>query len=637
MTVLTPLQKRSLLALAWAALFLTICRLIFYFANHSYFPAHSFGYTIYCFIVGLRFDIATIVYFHFPFCLYILLSPFFANARRYAKFFGRLFLFTQGLLMLVSLIDTAYFPFIFRRSTIETMALLRDLHFRPGGLLRDYWYLFIAFPLLCWLFYRGYKRIATGTPDITPTYTRKPSPAWSLLWIVIIIVAVRGLHRFALTPSSAGLYVKSSFSPLVNNTPFNLLFSYYRYHRGIAEMRWEELPVADSTSVFSIRHSPNVSQPFRKSNVYIILLESFSRSYLQAGHPYKAETPFLDSIMAQSLVCENAFANGTISIQAINSVLGSVPPIAYQTITASPFEFNRLEGFGHLLSNQGYATNFFFGSTPDHFGFERLVKAFGVQRYFGQKEFDNDKFYDGTWGIYDAPFFDWAAHQLLNEQQPRFALLFNLSSHYPYSIPEPFASSLPKGPLNSSQSVRYVDQSLRSFFEILKTDSAYNQSLFVFVGDHWSHEDNSQPAFGLHRYPIPLFFFTPDRSIQAGKITHIADQLDILPTVMDWLHYPSPYISFGQSILDSSAHHYTYSLLEYPNIVQIADDSLTLQFDVQKKEAIALYNYKTDSAFSRNLLGEVSSNESSRRLESQLRVFLSLYFKSLAENKLYWK
>jgi len=635
MIVLASLQKKSLVSLAWAALFLTICRLIFYFANLSYFPPHSIGYTLYCLAVGVRFDLATIVYFHFPFWLFALLSPYFPNAIRYKRFFGMLFLITQGLLMLVSLIDTAYFPFIFRRSTFETVALLRDLHFSMSGLFRDYWYLFFAFPILCWLFYRGYQKIERGTPDITLTNTRKPSPAWALVWVAMLLVAARGWHRFALTPSSAGLYVKSSFAPLVNNTPFNLLFSYYRYHRGIADMHWEEGAMTDSTAAFAIRHLPDTTQQFRKRNVYIILLESFSRSYLQAGHPYKAQTPFLDSIMSKSLVCENAFANGTISIQAINSVLGSVPPIAYQTITASPFEFNRLEGFGHLLNNQGYTTNFFFGSSPDHFGFERLVKAFGVQRYFGQKEFGNDKLYDGNWGIYDGPFFDWAAHQLLNEPQPRFALLFNLSSHYPYSIPEPFASTLSKGPLNSSQSVSYVDQTLRSFFEVLKADPGFNESMFVFVGDHWSHEDNSQPAFGLHRYPIPLFFFTPDGSVQAGRITHITDQLDILPTVMDWLHYPGLYTAFGHSILDTSAPHYTYSLLEYPNIVQIADDSLTLQYDVQKKEAIALYNYKTDSAFSRNLLGKVSLSENAQQLESQLRIFLSVYFKSLAENKLY--
>ena len=66
----------------------------------------------------------------------------------------------------------------------------------------------------------------------------------------------------------------------------------------------------------------------KKQNVVVILLESFGKAFTSLGGR-QSYTPFLDSLMQQSMTFNHAFANAYRSADGIPAVLSSIPCLLY--------------------------------------------------------------------------------------------------------------------------------------------------------------------------------------------------------------------------------------------------------------------------------------------------------------------
>lgn len=620
--------KKIILQFCLILIILSVCRLLFLIINLKYFPQHQNTNILYLFTVGARFDWATIIYYNI---FYLLLSAVcdtqIVKSNLLYKAKEIIFVITNILIIIINIADIVYYRFIFQRSTFETLSLIH--HSIPviiSSLLR-FWPISLFAIIIIAIFIIVNKKIITD-------FNRKTQPQSSTsrsffqytLFILISIASARGINTFPLTPSSANLYVTNPLISIVDNSAFDVLFSFIKRN---AEIPVPHFTSADSANVHTLKKVQNrfSGDSINKKNVIVFVLESFSKNYLVAGHKYKANTPFLDSIIQKSVVCDNAFANGVMSINGLNSIVGGIPPIAFQTLTNSPYQNTIKVRTGLILEKKGYSTQFFFGSNDDHYGFKRLVRQLGISNYYGKKEFGDNNQYDGVWGIYDMPFFEYAAGILKKEQRPFFSVLFNLSSHYPYLIPEPYRSTIPQGPLNSSQSISYVDKSIESFFNKIKNEDWFANTLFVFVADHWSHEDNSKGESGIERYRIPLFFYTPDGSLKPQRLNHVHDQLDIVPTIMDILHISEKEQYLGRSVFDTTTiNHFSCSMLNYPDIIQLTTDSLTLQFDIRKDSAIGLFLYENDAEQKANLLPNPAYSSALKEMEILLKQYLLSYY-----------
>ena len=64
---------------------------------------------------------------------------------------------------------------------------------------------------------------------------------------------------------------------------------------------------------------------------------------------------------------------------------------------------------------QGYSTHFFYGADPDHFGFGKFCKIVGIDHHHTSRDFNDEKYYDGSWGIYDHQFLPFAGRMLQKE------------------------------------------------------------------------------------------------------------------------------------------------------------------------------------------------------------------------------
>lgn len=619
----------------WALFLLWLTRFVFFLFNHNNFKSLELADWGPILWGGLRFDIAAICYIN---SLYILLQA--APLRfRYHKQFQRitrsLFICTNGLGLLVSCVDMVYFPFTLRRTTASVVREFANEE-NLGTILNTaawhYWYFFPVFLIFLWLLIVGYNRIVVRPPVLfRPAFFYAGSVGMLLAFPFFMVGGIRGDWRYSTRPitmSNAGQYVKNPGDiPLVLNTPFCVLRTlrqqFYKEDQFYADKQVE--------TIYSPILPLNPSQPFKAENVVIIVLESFGRESIGFYNrslnngTYKGYTPFLDSLLSKSYVLENGFAAGRKSIDALPAVLAGIPS-GELPFVLTPYVSNSIKSLPQILKEKGYHTSFFHGAPNGSMGFKALVNLFGVEHYYGKDEYNNDQDFDGTWGIWDEPFLQFFATKLDSFPEPFQSTLFTVSSHEPFQVPGQYKNVFPKGEHPIREVTGYSDFALKRFFEKIRHKPWFRRTLFVITADHASisHHPTYQTAWG--NMAIPIFFYHPSDSLQAFLPGNI-QQTDIMPSVLGYLGYKGPVLSFGKNIFAASPESW---VVNYYGGFQLIQN----QYLYQRNEngTGALYNFKEDPL----LLQNIASQEKQLLLEmdTRLKAFVQQYHNRLIRNQL---
>ncbi|TQM49451.1 phosphoglycerol transferase MdoB-like AlkP superfamily enzyme [Arcticibacter tournemirensis] len=626
-----------LLKLLLVAALYTVCRIAYYLFNTSLFPAIDAGAFLLILAGGLKFDISAILYTN---SLYIAsqIIPFkFRHHPLYQKITAGIFYVVNGLALVANIADIAYYPFTLKRTTFTVFSQFSGEQNRLRLLSRflfDYWYLLLLLVVLVMAMVWLYKRI--GKHKVT---FRNPVAYYlsSLLMIPVVaglfIAGARGGFRHSTRPitlSNAGEYVENPAEQnIVLNTPFALL----RTIKTKSLKKEQFFSQQQLDSLYNPLKAPDSSAaPFIKKNVVVILLESFSREYLGGfnrdleGGKYKGYTPFLDSLMERSLVFTNAYANGRKSIEGLPSVLASIPGIQ-EPFVLSDYSYNRINSFGNLLSAEGYHTSFFHGAPNGSMGFSSFVKMAGIKNYYGMTEYDNDDDFDGMWGIWDEPFMQFWAQNLNRFKQPFFSALFSVSSHHPFKIPEKYEGRFPEGTLPVHRGVGYTDFSLKQFFKTASRMPWYRNTLFVITADHSSVAWHEEYKTSLGAYAVPIMIYDPSGDLK-GRNDQPVQQADILPTVLNYLHYKKPYFAFGNDMIRYSDDHPVIHFTD--GLYQIIMGDFVLMFDGEK--SVEMYNYRSDRLLSRNIIN--TGDPMQNKLEMHVKAFIQQYNAHMIDNTL---
>lgn len=194
------------------------------------------------------------------------------------------------------------------------------------------------------------------------------------------------------------------------------------------------------------------------------------------------------------------------------------------------------------------------------------------------------------WGIWDDKFFSFYADKLNEFPQPFMSSIFSVSSHHPFKVPEEFEGKFKGGDQPILQCIEYTDYALKKFFEKASKMPWYKNTLFVITADHVSSNivfDESHTTWGL--FSVPIIFFKPDNSL-AEMSPEIAQQIDIMPSVLGYLHYDKPFLAFGRNAIDSVSTPFAFNYRDETYNFYYQD--YLLQFD--GKRTIALYNFRKD-------------------------------------------
>lgn len=644
----TPFENP--LCLLWNLLLVYVvfmaCRLVFLFANLSYFPDLTASGLWLIFKGGLVFDTSGLLYANL---LYIVLMLFPLHKKEtpvYRLVAKWVFVVCNGLCVIANLADTVYFTYTNRRTTCTVFSEFSregNLPAIVGHELVAHWYLVLVAALFIFVLWRGYRTPRDAA--INKHWVYYPLHTLYLAVAVpLVVFGIRGGIGAAVRPitvSNANQYVAHPVeTALVLNTPFSLIRT---IGKAVFQNPGYYSDPAELAAIFDPERNPQPQGAFRPKNVVVLIVESFGQEYVGSlnnnrrldGGTYEGFTPFLDSLIQHSLTWDNSFSNGRKSIDGMPSILSSIPMFV-EPFFLTPSSLNALGGMARSLGEKGYYSAFFHGAQNGSMGFEAFARATGFRDYFGRTEYDDDPDYggdrdfDGTWAIWDEPFLQFFCDRMSGFQQPFVTAVFTASSHHPFKVPKEYEADgrLPKGSLPIHRCIAYTDHALRRFFEKAARQPWYRNTLFVLTADHSNQSCHAEYQTDLGGFRVPIVFFAPGDTALCGRSQAVAQQIDIFPTVMGYLNFDKPYLAFGCDLLHTPEEQ-TYAVNYLNGIYQYVKGSFLLQFDGQR--TTGFYDYEADPFLKENLVGRIPLQGI---MERELKALVQQYMARMLEDRL---
>lgn len=602
----------------------TLTRLFCYGVNLGMWPDVGWKHLGEMLWGGMRFDLTAILYLSSLYLVGMLLplperirtGKWYQNGMRW------LLWIPNAIGLIINTADIAYIPFSDRRTTCTFFSEFshdNNLWQILGHGMLDYWYVSLFGLAVVGLFIWLSRRKSS---------LRKPGGRWQRVWyytretllmvgsVYMIVIGIRGgFGRYTrpITLSNALQYTDTPReSALVLNTPFSLMKSIE--NRTYVEPQY--FPEEEVAKHMTPIHTAAPGKA-RTDNVVVLILESFSKEYigyynqdLDSG-TYEGYTPFLDSLLVHSFTFSHSFASGRKSIDAMPSVLSSIPMLIEPYIV-TPYSTNAVSSIAERLRMKGYQSAFYHGAPNGSMGFQAYARSAGFAHYMGKTEYEqwadeqaNRQYrdaFDGTWAIWDEEMLQYYALTMSELQEPFVTAVFTASSHHPFRVPKRYEGLFKEGTKPIHQTIGYSDYALRRFFETAKKQPWYEHTLFVITADHTNELSYPEYTNAKGLYEVPIAFYHPGWGKGELRTEGAVSQTDILPSVLTYLGYDRPYFGFGEDALTGKKTH-PYAVCYNAPVYQILSDSLLVQWDGERVTGV--YDYQQDPMLRDNIAGKV--------------------------------
>ena len=301
----------------------------------------------------------------------------------------------------------------------------------------------------------------------------------------------------------------------------------------------------------------------RPPNVIFVMLESLGTSAVGAyGNPLNP-TPNLDTLATQSWFFKHFYVPVTGTAKTVWASITGVPDVTRQeTATRNPLITRQ-----HTLINafEGYQKFYMINGNAGWANINALIR----QSIDGVQLFDESYWRSprvDVWGISDLDLFK-EGDQLLRavpKDRPFFAYVQTSGNHRPFTIPKQNdgfqvrdvtleqAQAAGSRSVEQYNAVRLLDFNIGRLMDIAKAGGWYDNSIFVFFGDHntrISQIPHMAPAFeqlGLESNNVPLLIHAP--GLQPRVIEEAVGLADLLPTVAGMAGIPFRTGAMGRDI-----------------------------------------------------------------------------------------
>ena len=644
-----------ILNIALAYLIYFLARVTFFLVNYSYFADGLASTPISHWLKGgLVFDTSAILYTNGLYTLLMLFPLWLKENRVYHQVCKGIFLVVNGFTLVINLADSVYFPFTLRRTTASVFREFDNENNIASIVLNNtltHWYLVVVFAVVMYLVCKLYVMPRTDAKHYMTAKYRCIYSVIQLACLIIAVVATIGGGRGGLkgdvrpiTISNANEYVdRPTDCAIVLNTPFAFIrtlgkadFVVPDYYHSLEESSKIYEPIHRQEYLSSMLY--DIPSKVQKKNIVILIVESFGREYIGGFNhdffegKYKGYTPNVDKIIEKSLVYRYSFCNGRKSIDGMPSVLSSIPRFG-EPFILTPASMNIYTGIPGLLSKWGYQTAFFHGAKRGSMGFLAFAKKIGFQNYYGREDYDSDSRFggeadfDGNWGIWDEPFMQYYCAKMGEMKQPFMTAIFTVSSHDPFVVPEKYKNVYQEEHLPIHKCIRYTDMAIGKFFASASKQSWFKNTIFVITSDHTNQSDHEQYKTDIGGFCSPIIIYDPLGEIKAQRIDGIAQQIDIMPTILNYIGYPNTYMAFGVDLLRTPAQE-TWAVNYLNGIYQYVKYGYVMQFDGKTTKAM----YKlTDLFMKHNLIGKVPEQN---KMETELKAMIYQYMYRMVNDKL---
>lgn len=301
-----------------------------------------------------------------------------------------------------------------------------------------------------------------------------------------------------------------------------------------------------------------------RPNVVLVICESFSMyKSSMSGNPLNT-TPYFKSLCDSGLFFDRCFTPTFGTARGVFGILTGTPDVQLSEFSSrNPEAINQ-----HTIINdfQDYSKFYFLGGSSDFNNFEGLVKNIDGLKLYQEGSYKSPVL--NVWGISDKNLFGEAENVFSKQKKPFFAIIQTADNHRPYSIPledidferrvvnEDTLMKYGFESLKEFQSFCYTDYCFKKLIEEGKKQSWFDNTIFVFVGDHGVEGEASEmypdawTSGRLSDEHVPLLFYSPEL-ITPQKKNEVVSQIDILPTLAGMLHLSYTNTTLGRDVLHS--------------------------------------------------------------------------------------
>ena len=537
--------------------------------------------------IGLRFDLRLAVLLLLPLAVLAWLPRWNLTTLPVLRWLARAYLVVAlAMIGLVYIIDFGHYAYLGVRINATVLRYLQDAQISQQMVWETYPVLWIT---ACWLAAVGLWVWALICLE-RMTLDRAPTPInrWavtsvSVVGVVAVLLALLGrvanlnLENPVPLRWSDAFFSGNSQVAAVGLNPVLFLYDTLKVGQSQfdeAQVRKHYPQVAqylgvdqpDAQQLNFTRHQG--VQPYRLAgerplNVIFVMLESLGTSAVGAyGNPLNP-TPNLDKLASQSWFFKHFYVPVTGTAKTVWASITGVPDVTRQeTATRNPLITRQ-----HTLINafEGYQKFYMIGGNAGWANINALIRqSIDDVQLFEESDWQSPRV--DVWGISDLDLFKEGDELLsrMPKDQPFFAYLQTSGNHRPFTIPKDNdgfqvanvtleqVQAAGSRSVEQYNAVRLLDYNIGRLMEIAKAGGYYDNSIFVFFGDHntrISQIPHMPPAFeqlGLESNNVPLLIHAP--GLAPRVIEQAVGLADLLPTVAGMAGVPFTNGAMGRDI-----------------------------------------------------------------------------------------
>lgn len=424
--------------------------------------------------------------------------------------------------------------------------------------------------------------------------------AFAVRWLILKLAKdtliqpsrwMKGIATAMMIPLlSAGIYGKFSYYPLrwsdayYSSHPFSATLAlnpilYFYDTLGNREKAYDEVEVRknygtlvnylgitepEQDKLSFLRKIDKPDRITKKPNVVMVFLESFAIYKTGIGGNPLNPSPNFDSLTNDAILFRKFYVPSAGTARSVFTAITGIP----DTETVGTSTFNPIVVSHHTIINsfKDYEKFYFIGGSANWRNVRGLL-ASNIQGLHIYEEGSYSSPRNDVWGISDLHLFEEANRVLNKQEKPFFAIIHTAGNHRPYTIPDDnrgfTVSSIgddeaKKHGFTSTKefnSFRFMDHSIGNFINTAKKEGYFNNTIFVFFGDHGlpgsaPHIQRAEEQLGLTRYHVPLLIYAPGIIKKGAAIDKIASEVDVLPTIASLASTPYLNTTIGRDLFD---------------------------------------------------------------------------------------
>ncbi len=553
------------------------------------------------FWLGLKYDLRWISFLLSPIAIISVIPKFSPFYNEMSKKIWTIYLGIITLLLLFFYgADFGQFAYINARLNADALILADD----PKESIQMIWQsypiiwillgLFGAVMMMIWMFRKTHVVVVGKNLNVHKFDYRRRWHLAALLtlgWFIYGFFTVKPLNFFRAFDLNDGFKSNLALNPMQN------FFTTLRFRE--PEINTKAKQYYPQISDFLGMANPNEKSPVytriiqpgskaleSKPNIVLVICESFSMyKSTMSGNPLNS-TPYFDELTKEGIFFNRCFSPTFGTARGVFATISGTPDVQLSKFsTRNEAAVNQRSIINDF---EGYEKYYFIGGRSEFNNFKGLLQNIKNINIYEEGKYTAEKL--NVWGISDKNLFLEANKVMAAQTKPFFSIIQTADNHRPFNLPEEDIDFVPKfiaeeellkygfESLKEYNAFAYTDYCFKKFIEAAKKETYFNNTIFVFMGDH-GVEGNAAAIYPnawteqrLSDEHIPLLFYAP--ALLAPKLhTEAVSQIDVLPTIAGMMAQPYTNSTLGRDLLDpAKKQNAAFIIYHAPGWIGIVND-----------------------------------------------------------------